>query len=161
MKSASTTQAPVTRLAQHVNAPRSDVFRACVDPKLLVQWRAPEGMTAEVHELEPREGGRIRMTLRYAAGTGGGKSEADADSYTGTFVVFVPNERIAELITFDSDDANFAGEMTMTTDFRDARDGGTDVTVSFDRLPPGVKPEDNDEGTRSSLQKLAGLFDRP
>ena len=35
------------------------------------------------------------------------------------------------------------------------RDGGTEVTIAFERIPPGIRPEDNDAGTRSSLEKLA------
>jgi len=29
------------------------------------------------------------------------------------------------------------------------------VTIRFEHLPAGVRPEDNDAGTRSSLEKLA------
>jgi hypothetical protein len=35
------------------------------------------------------------------------------------------------------------------------RDGGTEVTILFEQIPPGIRPEDNDAGTRSSLEKLA------
>jgi hypothetical protein len=35
------------------------------------------------------------------------------------------------------------------------RDGGTEVTILFENIPPGIRPEDNDAGTRSSLEKLA------
>ena len=33
--------------------------------------------------------------------------------------------------------------------------GGTDVTIVFENIPPGIRPEDNEEGTRLSLEKLA------
>ena len=62
--------------------------------------------------------------------------------------------RIVEAITFDSEDPAFSGEMTMTVTFED-RDGGTEVTILFEQIPPGIRPEDNDAGTRSSLEKLA------
>jgi hypothetical protein len=35
------------------------------------------------------------------------------------------------------------------------RDDGTEVTISLEGIPPGIRPEDNDAGTRSSLEKLA------
>jgi len=35
------------------------------------------------------------------------------------------------------------------------RAGGTEVTIAFEHIPPGIRPEDNDAGTRSSLAKLA------
>ena len=34
-------------------------------------------------------------------------------------------------------------------------DNGTKVTFSFKNIPPGIKPEDNEAGTISSLEKLA------
>jgi hypothetical protein len=42
----------------------------------------------------------------------------------------------------------------MQVTFED-RDGGTVVTILFENLPSGIRPEDNDAGTRSSLEKLA------
>jgi len=44
--------------------------------------------------------------------------------------------------------------MTTVVTFED-RDGGTEVTIVFEHLPPGIRPEHNDAGTRSSLEKLA------
>ena len=34
-------------------------------------------------------------------------------------------------------------------------DGGTTVTIEFRDLPPGIRPEDNETGTRLTLEKLA------
>jgi hypothetical protein len=44
--------------------------------------------------------------------------------------------------------------MTMVVTFED-RDDGTEVTIFFENIPPGIRPEDNEAGTRSSLEKLA------
>jgi hypothetical protein len=44
--------------------------------------------------------------------------------------------------------------MTMVVTFED-RDGGTEVTIAFENIAPGIRPKDNDAGTRSSLGKLA------
>jgi uncharacterized protein YndB with AHSA1/START domain len=65
-----------------------------------------------------------------------------------------PPTRIVQAISFDSQDPAFSGEMTMEVTFEE-RDGGTDVTIVFDHIPPGIRPEDNEAGTRSSLEKLA------
>ena len=45
----------------------------------------------------------------------------------------------------------------MTTRLADA-DGGTEVTILCQDLPPGIRPEDNEEGTRQALHKLAALL---
>ncbi len=42
----------------------------------------------------------------------------------------------------------------MTVTFEES-DSGTEVTILFEQIPPGIRPEDNDAGTRSSLEKLA------
>ena len=42
----------------------------------------------------------------------------------------------------------------MTTSLR-AVDGGTEVTVLYENLPPGIRPQDNEEGTRQALAKHA------
>ena len=41
--------------------------------------------------------------------------------------------------------------MTVTLE---ERDGGTEVTILFENIPAGIRPEDSDAGTRSSLEKL-------
>jgi hypothetical protein len=46
----------------------------------------------------------------------------------------------------------------MTTRLADAADG-TEVTILCEDLPAGIRPEDNEAGTRQSLQKLAGLLE--
>ena len=35
------------------------------------------------------------------------------------------------------------------------KDGGTEVTLLFEGIPSGIRPEDNEAGTQSSLEKLA------
>jgi hypothetical protein len=44
--------------------------------------------------------------------------------------------------------------MTMTTTLAEA-DGGTDVLMLHEGIPPGVSVTDNELGTRMSLDKLA------
>jgi hypothetical protein len=49
--------------------------------------------------------------------------------------------------------------MTMVVTLRD-RGGETEVTIAFENIPTGIRPEDNDAGTRSSLEKLARCVER-
>jgi Activator of Hsp90 ATPase homolog 1-like protein len=37
----------------------------------------------------------------------------------------------------------------------EAEDGETKVTILFENIPPGIRPQDNEEGAQSSLEKLA------
>ena len=55
--------------------PGDAVYRALLDPAAIARWRVPDGMRGEVHELDARVGGRIRMSLTYDDPTSAGKSE--------------------------------------------------------------------------------------
>ena len=82
------------------------------------------------------------------------KTAERQDRYTAHFVELVPYSRIIEVITFDSTDPTFTGEMIMVVTF-EAEDGGTRVSILFEDIPSGIRPEDNEAGTRSTLEKLA------
>jgi uncharacterized protein YndB with AHSA1/START domain len=149
--------APVTAI---VSAPREAVYRAFTDPVALAAWQAPGEMTATVHDFDLRIGGGYTMTLRYPESIAGspGKTTAREDRYTARFVDLVPGQRIVQAITFDTTDSAFMGEMTMTVTL-EAHPEGTCVTIAYANVPPGIRPEDNEAGTRMSLAKLAACVE--
>jgi uncharacterized protein YndB with AHSA1/START domain len=113
-------------------------------------------MTGKVHEFDGRVGGGYRMSLFYPSSehVSRGKTAEREDRFMARFVELTPPSKIVQVISFDSKDPAFSGEMTMTVTFQE-RGGGTEVTMLFEHIPPGIRPEDNDAGTRSSLEKLA------
>jgi uncharacterized protein YndB with AHSA1/START domain len=149
-----------TQVLRIIKAPRRAVYKACLDPDAVAAWRVPDNMTAQVHVFDSREGGTYRMSLtcRDPAPSPVGKTSEDTDSFKGRFVELIPQEKIVEAIEFDSRDPGFAGEMKMTTCLADA-DGGTEVTILCQDLPAGIRPADNEEGTRQALHKLAALVE--
>ncbi|MGZ5912996.1 MAG: SRPBCC family protein [Reyranella sp.] len=149
-----------TNVSKIIRAPRHVVYKACLDPDALAKWRVPDNMTARVHAFEAREGGVYRMSLTYRdpQQSPGGKTSKDTDTFQGRFVELVPDEKVVEAIEFESHDPGFAGEMKMTTRLADTKNG-TEVTILCEGLPSGVRPEDNETGTRQSLQKLAALLE--
>jgi len=147
-----------TRLSQHVNAPRAQVYRALLDARAVATWMVPNGMTSHVHAFDGREGGSFRISLTYDTPSGTGKTTAQTDTYHGRFVRLVPDERVVEVVEFETDDPALRGEMTVTFTLTEA-DGGTDVLGVHDNLPPGVAPADNETGWRMALEKLARLVE--
>lgn len=113
-------------------------------------------MTGKVHEFDGRVGGGYRMSLFYPESEPEkrGKTAAREDRFKAQFLELRPPTRIIQAITFESKDPKFSGLMLMVVTFENERDG-TKVTIWFERIPPGIRPEDNDAGTRSSLEKLA------
>ena len=147
-----------TRISRRVNAPRATVYRAFLDARAVATWMVPTGMTSQVHAFEPREGGSFRISLSYDAPTGTGKTTAQTDTFHGRFVKLVPDERIVEVVEFETADPALRGEMTITIALADA-DGGTVIHAVHDGLPRGLSSADNEAGWRSSLAKLAALVE--
>jgi uncharacterized protein YndB with AHSA1/START domain len=148
-----------TRIRHHINAPRAAVYRALLDPRAIVKWKVPDGMTCHVHTFDAREGGSLRISLTYDAPTGTGKTTAHTDTYHGRFVTLVPNEQVVEVDEFETDDPALRGEMTTTITLADA-DGGTDLLAVHEGLPLGLSPADNEIGWQMALVKLAALVER-
>jgi hypothetical protein len=82
----------------------------------------------------------------------------DAFLTPSALVELAPPHRIVEAVTFVTTDPALLGEMMHTVTF-DPAPGGTEVTLLFENLPPGVRPEDNDAGARLSLDQLARRFE--
>jgi uncharacterized protein YndB with AHSA1/START domain len=145
-----------TRTSRVIKASREALYRAFIDPEALAAWLSPGEMVGKVHAFDPRVGGGYRMSLFYPPSeqTYRGKSSEREDRFTARFVELTPPTKIVQAITFDSADPAFSGEMTMTVTFEE-RDGGTEVTFLFENIPSGIRPTDNEAGTRSSLEKLA------
>jgi uncharacterized protein YndB with AHSA1/START domain len=142
-----------TRLCQHVNAPRANVYRALLDARAVATWMVPEGMTSYVHLFDAREGGLFRISLTYDTPPEIGKTTAHTDTYHGRFVKLVPDQQVIEVMEFETADPKMRGEMTVTFTLADAGDG-TDVLAVHDNLPPGLSPSDNETGWRMALEKL-------
>jgi uncharacterized protein YndB with AHSA1/START domain len=149
------------QVSRTIKASPTAVYKACVDPGALAQWRAPENMTAHVHAFDASEGGRFRISLTYkdSLPSPAGKSGEGVDTFQGRFLELVPDEKIVEAIEFESHDPGFEGEMRVTTSFAET-DAGTQVTVLFEDMPAPISQADNRVGTEQSLQKLAALLER-
>ena len=144
-----------------VPAPPAEVYRALLDAESIARWRVPDGMTAQVHELDAREGGRFRVSLTYelaGADAPRGKSTGHTDTYHGRFVRLVPDRQVVEVTEFETEDPALRGEMTMTTTLT-ANQHGTDVVIVHEGVPDAVPQDQNEAGTRMALARLARLFE--
>ena len=131
-----------------------------------IQPELPQEIIDIPNPPDQRDGGigeLMHIALHYPAGSGeAGKSGDGSDGSDGSHARFVelePYTRIIQAIEFESDDADYSGEMRMTVDLVEARPG-TRLTIDFDNIPPGIALEDNRRGTEMSLEKLAVLVDR-
>lgn len=150
----------LTRTSRVIRARPEDLYEAFLDPAALAAWLPPAEMTGEIHEFDARVGGGYRMSLFYPADEHAvrGKTSEREDMVKVRFVELAPPRRIIETVSFVTIDPGLVGEMTMLATFEEAP-GGTEVTLVFENLPPGLRAEDNDTGARLSLEQLARRFE--
>jgi len=145
-----------------VPATANDVYRAFASAEAVMMWLPPGNMTGRALEYDFREGGRYRIELSYAGDEPDsiGKTTGRTDVSSGRFVALEPGKRIVQSVEFESSDASFTGEMTISWSF-DTLPEGTRITVTAENVPPGITKADHDAGLRSSLDNLARFLRTP
>ena len=143
-----------------IRARPEELYVALLDPAALIDWRPPAEMTGEIHEFDARVGGGYRMSLFYPPDERvfRGKTSDREDLVNVRFVELAPPRRIVEAVNFVTTDPAFSGEMTMIATFEEVS-GGTEVKLVLKNLPPGLRAEDNEAGSRLSLEQLARRFE--
>lgn len=149
-----------TRTSRVIRARPEELYAAFMDPGALVAWLPPAKMTGEIHAFDARVGGGYRMSLFYPPDERvfRGKTSDREDRVNVRFVELTPPRRIVEAVSFVTTDPSLLGEMTMTATFEEVS-GGTEVTLLFENLPSGLRAEDNEAGSRLSLEQLARRFE--
>jgi uncharacterized protein YndB with AHSA1/START domain len=137
-----------------IKATPAKIYRALTEQSAIRQWKAPAGMHMEIFHYNVNVGGTYRIALRYDDKKAKGKAGDNSDIVNGRFVELFPGKKIVEVVTFDSPDPAFAGEMIITTELK-AEKGGTLVTLTAEQVPEGITQEDHIKGMESSLENLA------
>jgi uncharacterized protein YndB with AHSA1/START domain len=146
--------------ARVIAAPLERVFAALVDPDALTEWLPPTGMSGRFERFDARPGGSYRLVLTYPETMSGrGKTTTDSDVVDVRFVDIVPDVRVVQAVDFVSDDAAYAGTMTMTWQVA-AEPDGTRVEIRADDVPVGISAEDHAAGLTASLANLAAFLER-
>ncbi|HLG39389.1 MAG TPA: SRPBCC domain-containing protein [Chitinophagaceae bacterium] len=151
-----TTNPATTTNSKIINAKPEYLYHAFTDPNALAVWLAPGEMTGKVHPFDFKTGGGYEMSLFYPSFEKEmrGKTSEKEDRFTAKFVELTPPKKIVQAINFNSNDPAFSGEIIMETTF-EPENNRTKVTITFKNIPPGIRPEDNEAGTESTLKKLA------
>ena len=151
---------PSTRASRVIRARPEVLYAAFLDPAALVEWLPPGEMTGEIYEFDARVGGGYRMSLFYPPNEHAfrGKTADREDMVRVRFTELASPRRIVEAVSFVAADPAFFGEMTLVATFEEVP-GGTEVTLEFNDLPPGLRAEDNEAGSRLSLEQLARRFE--
>jgi len=145
-----------TQNSLDIKATQEEIYNAFINPVSLEIWQAPGEMTAKIHNFDLRVGGGYQMSLFYSDSENvmTGKTASKEDRYTARFIELIPNKKIVLAINFDTYNPDFIGEMIMEVVLKPLHNG-TNVKITFKNIPVGIRPEDNEAGTISSLEKLA------
>jgi uncharacterized protein YndB with AHSA1/START domain len=109
---------PTVRIVRDFDAPPDRVFRAWVDPELIVAWLGPKDTDMRIDSWDPRTGG----SYRYAAGRGGEEIAA----FYGSFHEVRPASRLVQTFTYEGVPD---GVSLDTATFEEIEPGRTRVTI--------------------------------
>ena len=125
------------------------IYRAFLDADALAKWLPPHGFTGKVHQLDARVGGTYKMSFTNF-------STGHSQSFGGTYLELVPNERLRWSDKFD--DPNLAGEMTNSVSLAKVS-VGTEVRIVQEGIPDVIPAEACVLGWQESLTLLAQLVE--
>ncbi len=137
------------RLHRVLKAPPQRVYKAFLDPEAMAKWLPPHGFTGKVHQVDARVGGAYKMSFTNFST---GKSQ----SFGGSYLELVPNERIRHTDKFD--DPNLPGEMVVTVSLRQVA-CGTELSIVQEGIPPMIPVEFCYLGWQESLTLLAHVVE--
>ena len=84
---------PTIRIIRDFDAPPDKVFRAWVDPELVVQWLGPKSTEMRIDQFDARTGGNYRYTAL--------QDGAEVAAFYGSFHEVRPSERLVQTFTWE------------------------------------------------------------
>jgi uncharacterized protein YndB with AHSA1/START domain len=141
---------PLVRITREFDATPEQVFRAHVDPDLLVRWLGPRDVTMTVDHYDCRTGGAYRY--RHA------RDDFEA-GFHGSFHEVRPNELIVQTFTYDGMPDGVALERLVLTDLGDGRTRlvATSLVDSFEARD-GFVASGMESGVREGYERLDELL---
>jgi uncharacterized protein YndB with AHSA1/START domain len=107
---------PTIRITRDFDAPPENVFKAWVDPDLIVQWLGPKSTEMRLDQWDARTGGNYRYVAL--------RNGEEIAAFYGSFHEVRPSERLVQTFTWEGMPDGVSLE-TMT--FEDLGDGRTRV----------------------------------
>jgi uncharacterized protein YndB with AHSA1/START domain len=157
-------------IARIFDAPRTQVFEAWTEPRLMAQWWGPHTFTNPVCELDTRPGGAYRIVMRSSDGadfplSGVYREIAEPERLVMTVDCSEHSAEWHDLVNANggTGEKNAPGEMLQTVTF-DNLDGKTKLTIRMHFESPSIRDAmvkiGMNEGWSQSLERLAGLLAR-
>ncbi|NVK37299.1 MAG: SRPBCC family protein [Gammaproteobacteria bacterium] len=132
-----------------LKAPPERVYRALTNADALVKWMAPNGFTAQVHNLDVKPGGEYKMSfINFANG--------QKHSFGGTYHKIVVNEYLEYSDQFD--DPHLPGSIKVKIELKEVM-CGTELRIIQTGVPEVIPAEMCYLGWQESLILMAKLVE--
>ncbi len=105
-------EVPLVRITREFDAPPAKVFRAHVDPDLVVRWLGPRGLDMRIDHYDCRTGG----SYRYIHSDGHGEY-----AFHGSFHEVRPDDVIVQTFTYEGMPDGVSLDRMVFTDLGDGR----------------------------------------
>jgi uncharacterized protein YndB with AHSA1/START domain len=137
------------QLHRVIRATPERIYRAFLDADAWAKWLPPHGFTGKVHLLEPKVGGKYKMSFtNFTTG--------HSHSFGGEYLELIPNQKLRYTATFD--DPNLPGIMQTTVDLKSVS-CGVELNVVQEGIPGIIPTEACYLGWQESLQLLVQLVE--
>ena len=137
---------PAVQVIRHFSASREAVFAALTKPEALMQWFGPDGADAQVADVDLRPGGRYRFEIR--------GSEGGIHSVGGEYIDIDPPDRLVFTWMWEQAENDNGGQDSLVTIELAARAGGTELTLTHEKIRDAELRERHSGGWNSSFDCL-------
>jgi uncharacterized protein YndB with AHSA1/START domain len=127
------------RVSEFIEANQKRVFEAWTDPAQMKKWFCPEGLRTGSYEADVRINGKFRAEMIGAEGT---------FTAIGVYKEIIPYEKLVFTHSWEGPDWQ---ETLVTVEFH-KKDGGTEVTVTHEKLPSADSAKGHEQGWEGTLQ---------
>jgi uncharacterized protein YndB with AHSA1/START domain len=146
---------PATSLQMNtfIKAPAARVFKALTTPEQINQWFAPDlsAMTPKI-DAKIEVGGAYKLVMT--------KTDGSTHGAFGKYLEIVPNKKLSfswgwDAASCDGETREARQDESIVTFELKEKEGGTEVTLTHERLPDAVSVERHTEGWEGCLGNLA------
>ena len=138
-------------ISRVLDAPRSQVFAAWIDPKQAAQWWGPKGFTTVSNKMDVRVGGEWRRCTRSPEGT--------EHRSRGTYREIVEPERLVFTFSWEQGGAEGHGpETVVTLTFADLGGDRTELTLRQEVFETVSACDEHYIGWSSCLDRFAAYL---
>lgn len=142
---------PTVRIVRDFDAPPDRVYRAWIDPELVVRWLGPKDITMQIDTWDARTGGSYRYSAR--------RNGAQIASFYGSFHELRPVERLVQTFTYEGVPDGVSLETVTFEDLGDGRTRASSLSV-VDTMESrdGMIASGMEQGVVEGYEKLDALL---